>query len=325
MRWFVSVVSALLICGLLAGCESTKAPEATTTDPVVSAHPKPETNPRATRADPAKPCGPKIHRPGGRAWRCTFADNFDGSSLDGDKWLELASYWSGLGGPDDCYFDDGHNVRVANGRLRLITRRLPQPRACAQAEGGKASYTGVMINTVHRFSQERGRFEFRARFPQTKLADQARPGIQGSLWMWPVDDRKYGPWPLSGEIDIAEFYSAFPDRIIPFLHYDMETRKDPLAAFAKPPQETNNHCLIAAPDGDFHTYTLEWSKQIMHIYYDGITCMKTPWLAKQGGRAPFDQPFILAIGFGTGKFDNAVTKDTPMPAHLDVDYVRVWQ
>jgi beta-glucanase (GH16 family) len=319
------VVSAVLVGTLLTSCGPAKSPKAKAPEPEVSATPKADTNPLPTRAKPGRPCGPKITRANGRSWRCTFADNFDGTSLDGDKWLELASYWSGLGGPDDCYFDDGHNVRVANGRLRLITRRLPEPRDCAQAQGGKASYTGAMLNTLHRFSQERGRFEFRARFPQTRQAGQTRPGIQGSLWMWPVDDRKYGPWPSSGEIDIAEFYSAFPDRIIPFLHYDMETRKDPLAAFAKPPQETNNHCLFAAPDGDFHTYTLEWTKQIMHIYYDGVTCLKTPWLAKQGGSAPFDQPFILAIGFGTGKFDNAVTDQTPMPVHLDVDYVRVWQ
>ncbi len=319
------MVSAVLVGTLLTSCGPAKSPKAKAPEPEVSATPKADTNPLPTRAKPGKPCGPKITRANGRSWRCTFADNFDGTSLDGDKWLELASYWSGLGGPDDCYFDDGHNVRVANGRLRLITRRLPEPRDCAQAQGGKASYTGAMLNTLHRFSQERGRFEFRARFPQTRQSGQTRPGIQGSLWMWPVDDRKYGPWPSSGEIDIAEFYSAFPDRIIPFLHYDMETRKDPLAAFAKPPQETNNHCLFAAPDGDFHTYTLEWTKQIMHIYYDGVTCLKTPWLAKQGGSAPFDQPFILAIGFGTGKFDNAVTDQTPMPVHLDVDYVRVWQ
>ena len=319
------MVSAVLVGTLLTSCGPAKSPKARAPEPEVSATPKADTNPLPTRAKPGKPCGPKITRANGRSWRCTFADNFDGTSLDGDKWLELASYWSRLAGPDDCYFDDGHNVRVANGRLRLITRRLPEPRDCAQAQGGKASYTGAMLNTLHRFSQERGRFEFRARFPQTRLAGQARPGIQGSLWMWPVDDRKYGPWPSSGEIDIAEFYSAFPDRIIPFLHYDMETRKDLLAAFAKPPQETNNHCLFAAPDGDFHTYTLEWTKQIMHIYYDGVTCLKTPWLAKQGGSAPFDQPFILAIGFGAGKFDNAVTDQTPMPVHLDVDYVRVWQ
>ena len=260
------MVSAVLVGTLLTSCGPAKSPKAKAPEPEVSATPKADTNPLPTRAKPGKPCGPKITRANGRSWRCTFADNFDGTSLDGDKWLELASYWSGLGGPDDCYFDDGHNVRVANGRLRLITRRLPEPRDCAQAQGGKASYTGAMLNTLHRFSQERGRFEFRARFPQTRQAGQTRPGIQGSLWMWPVDDRKYGPWPSSGEIDIAEFYSAFPDRIIPFLHYDMETRKDPLAAFAKPPQETNNHCLFAAPDGDFHTYTLEWTKQIMHIY-----------------------------------------------------------
>ena len=109
------------------------------------------------------------------------------------------------------------------------------------------------------------------------------------------------------------------------MHYDLETDPKLLARLPVQPVETNNECRFAAPDGDFHTYTLVWSKRLMHIYYDGATCLKTPWLSQQGGRAPFDQPFILAIGFGTGKYDNAVSADTPMPVHLDVDYVRVWE
>lgn len=312
------LVSSVLACG--AKPNAAKNPEE-------SPAPKPTviTNPDPEQVAPGHPCGPEITKADGQPWRCTFADNFKGDSLDDEKWMVLASSWTGLGGPDDCYFDDDRNLSVADGILRLTTRRLVKPRACAQAEGGRASYTGAMINTLHRFSQEQGRFEFRARFPQTKVDGRVNPGIQGSLWMWPIDDTRHGPWPSSGEIDIAEFYSAHPDRVIPFLHYDMETNSKLLDRMAVQPKETNNHCLFAAPDGDFHTYTLEWSKKMMHIYYDDLTCLKTPWLSKQGGPAPFDQPYMLAIGFGTGKYENSVTEKTPLPAHLDVDYVRVWE
>lgn len=315
----------ILLVGAAVACGPVRRPVESKPTPSALPNPTVVTNPNPEQVAPGKPCGPELVRPNGKPWRCTFADNFDGTTLDKRNWLVLASYWTGLGGPDDCYFDDGANIRVGHGQLRLITRRLPKPRACAQASGGRASYSGAMINTLHRFSQEQGRFEFRARFPQTKVEGRVSPGVQGSLWMWPVDDRKYGRWPSSGEIDIAEFYSAFPDRIIPFLHYDLETDQKLLGRLPVQPVETNNECRFAAPDGDFHTYTLVWSKRMMHIYYDGATCLKTPWLAQQGGRAPFDQPFILAIGFGTGKYDNSVTDQTPMPVHLDVDYVRVWE
>ena len=48
--------------------------------------------------------------------------------------------------------------------------------------------------------QTYGRFDIRARFPEVTL-----PGSQGALWMTPYQNL-YGLWPLSGEIDIAEFY-----------------------------------------------------------------------------------------------------------------------
>jgi beta-glucanase (GH16 family) len=325
LRRQLLVFLALVLSGALLGCGAAK-PDASP-KPEESPAPKPTviTNPDPEQVVVGKPCGHRITRSDGRVWRCTFADNFDGAVLDTGKWLVLASSWTGLGGPDDCYFDDRRNISVSDGILRLTTRRLAQPRACAQAEGGQASYTGAMINTLHRFSQEQGRFEFRARFPRTKRDRKVHPGIQGSLWMWPINDTKYGSWPSSGEIDIAEFYSAHPDRVIPFLHYDMENNHKVLDKLAVQPRETNNHCLFAAPDGHFHTYTLEWTRKQMHILYDDLTCLKTPWVSKQGGSAPFDQPFMLAIGFGTGQFENSVTKQTPLPAHLDVDYVRVWK
>ncbi|HNA98108.1 MAG TPA: glycoside hydrolase family 16 protein [Marmoricola sp.] len=321
------VLLAVLVGSLVlaTACASERRTTVRAAAPSQMPTPTISTNPDPEQVTPDRPCGPELFRPNGKSWRCTFADNFDGDGLDDENWLVLASAWTGLGGPDDCYFNDDHNISVANGQLRLTTRRLTKPRACAQAAGGRASYSGAMINTIHRFSQERGRFEFRARFPVTTVAGEPRPGVQGSLWMWPIDDDRYGPWPSSGEIDIAEFYSAFPDRVIPFLHYDMETDAARLAGLTTTPMETNNECRFAAPDGDFHTYTLVWSKSQMHIKYDGATCLKTPWLAKQGGRAPFDQPFMLAIGFGAGKYDNSVTDQTPMPVHLDVDYVRVWK
>ena len=31
---------------------------------------------------------------------------------------------------------------------------------------------------------------------------------------------KFGAWPASGEIDIAEFYSQYADRVIPYIHYN---------------------------------------------------------------------------------------------------------
>ena len=45
------------------------------------------------------------------------------------------------------------------------------------------------------------------------------PGLQESLWLYPENEKLYGPWPDSGEIDYAEFYSDLPDADVPVTHY----------------------------------------------------------------------------------------------------------
>ncbi|MCW3041307.1 MAG: hypothetical protein JWM31_3212, partial [Solirubrobacterales bacterium] len=122
----------------------------------------------------------------------------------------------------------------------------------------------------------------------------------------------------SGEIDIAEVYSQYPDRAIPYIHYN---------AAALDPNVTNTACLIANP-ATFHTYAVEWTPSTMKVIYDGRTCLidtwnpATPLLRTQ----PFDQPFIIALtqalGIGTNAFDPATT---PLPATTSIDYVRVWR
>jgi beta-glucanase (GH16 family) len=133
-----------------------------------------------------------------------------------------------------------------------------------------------------------------------------------------VDPYKYGAWPGSGEIDIAEIYSRYADRAIPYIHYDAATYD---------PNVTNTACLISNVAA-FHTYAVEWTTSTLKIVYDGQTCLVDSWnpaspLIKP---QPFDQPFIIALtqalGIDTNAFDPATT---PLPATTSVDYVRVWK
>ncbi len=143
--------------------------------------------------------------------------------------------------------------------------------------------------------------------------------MQSSLWLWPVDSTKYGEYPASGEIDIAEMFSQYPDRAIPYIHYNPALLVDPLA--------TNTECLISDP-ASFHTYTLEWTESTITISYDGNTCLVDHWIPEGplDSRQPFDQPFFIALtqalGIGTNEFDPGTT---PLPATTEVDYVRVWR
>jgi beta-glucanase (GH16 family) len=165
------------------------------------------------------------------------------------------------------------------------------------------------VNTLGRFSQAYGRFEVRAKFPTTAVA-----GLQSSLWMWPISN-KYGSWPTNGEIDMAEEYSQYSDRAIPYVHYTSAINDTHV---------TNTYCTISI--GAFHTYVVVWTTSTITVLFDGQTCISDTWqpAAPLVKPQPFDQPFMVALTQALGVGGNAVTDSTPLPATTQVDYVRVW-
>ena len=268
----------------------------------------------ASASLPAGPCGAQIKKADGSYWSCTFVEDFDGDTLDGTKWIAqqtaLSSFTSGV----ECNMDSPNNVSVSGGALHLTVRKEAEPFVCEDPHGDfTTQYTGGSVSTFQRWSQAYGRFEIRAQFPGAKVK-----GLHSAIWLWPDDATKYGPWPMSGEIDIAEAYSLHPDRVIPYVHYV------PWGGDAK---ATNNYCMIADVS-DWNTYVVEWNTRTISIIYNGKVCTSTNWnpalpLIKP---QPFDQPFMIALtqalGIGKNAFDPAVT---PLPATTNVDYVRVWK
>ena len=259
-------------------------------------------------------CGYTLFRKAdGQYWSCTFADNFSDTSVDPTKWMitetsDASGYHSG----QECMVNRPGNVSISGGSLRLTVRKEAEPFLCNSPHGAyQTQYTGGTLTTHGRFAQAYGRCEFRAKFPDTKVA-----GVHSSLWMFP-QAQKYGAWPASGEIDVAEFYSQYPDRAIPYVHYKQDGY-DPTA--------TNNYCMIADPTA-FHTYVVEWTTTKITVKYDGATCIEhvIDPAAPMAAPAPFDDPFNVVLTQALGVQSNAFDPDkTPLPATMQVDYVRAW-
>jgi beta-glucanase (GH16 family) len=247
----------------------------------------------------------------GGTWRCTFSDDFDRSALDLTKWDVTQTGHTGFRFGGECYLKDDDNVGVRGGRLDLTVRRVAPFTCQSPADRFRTRYTGGMVTTAKRFDQTYGRFEVRARF----LAGTA-PGLHSAIWLWPSRPA-YGAWPHSGEIDIAELYTRYPDRVIPYVHY---------ASSGPDRTVTNTRCRVKTPE-QFHTYAAEWTPGAITITFDGLVCVRTGWdrAAPLTGSAPFDRPFHLnltqALGIGQNAFDPATT---PLPASMQVDYVHVW-
>ena len=266
------------------------------------------------RGEKGPDCGATIEKSGGGTWRCTFVDEFRGDRLDPKKWVVQSTALSGFRNNRECYGEDDNAV-VRDGVLRLTVRREPARFMCQDPAGDfMTQYTGGMVTTWKRFSQTYGRFEIRARMPDVKVA-----GIHSAIWLWPQDPAKRGGRPTSGEIDIAEFYSVHPDRLIPYVHYTPATED---------PDVTDNYCFVADPSA-WHDYVLTWTPKSLTISYDGKTCLKNTWnpAAPLTKPAPFDQPFIIALtqALGVPTTANEPHAATPLPATMQVDRVRVWK
>jgi beta-glucanase (GH16 family) len=284
-----------------------RKPQVPSTPPTGSPSPNPG-------VDPGTGCGAPIAKGGGGFWECTFSDNFAGTVVDRSKWVPQRTATSGyLHGPDACFVDRPDNISVSGGTLKLTALEETVPFACAP--GFATQHTSGMVTTaMGRFSQAYGRFEVRA-----KVSPAQVKGLQTTFWLWPIDSARYGPYPASGEIDIAELFSQYPNRAIPYIHYKPLALVDPLA--------TNTLCFVSN-HAAFHTYTLVWTETNLTISYDGNNCLVNYWIPALPltHPQPFDQPFFIALtqalGVGSNQFDPEIT---PLPATTEVDYVRVWK
>ena len=269
-------------------------------------------------------------------WKLVWRDEFDADTVDPAKWdfdigngfydYRNHAWVPGWGNEELQYYTrDPANVFVKDSVLHI--------RALKESLHG-CGYTSARLKTRQRdgtplFTQQYGKFEFRARVPHGK-------GLWPALWMLPQDDT-YGNWAASGEIDVMEILGEQPGKVLSSIHFG--------SSF--PNRELVTHTLDLPNGGtvaDWHVYAVEWEPGAIRWSLDGVvwatqdfwwSCSKTrdglglvaakaadlnPW------PAPFDQPFYLVMNVAVGgNFPGAPNPTTSFPADLQVDYVRVYE
>jgi beta-glucanase (GH16 family) len=276
------------------------------------------------------------------SWALVWSDEFDGTKLDRTKWRPEKSCWGGGNEERQCYTDRQKNILVANGQLHLIAREerfrgQSQPAEIAEKINPMISqpFTSGKVRTRGIASWKYGKIEFRAKPPKGQ-------GTWPAVWMMPANS-DYGPWPLSGEIDILEGVNLGA-RCDSCTGGVGENRMNSAIHFGDlPPANVFLDQKVALPSGalisdDFHIWTLEWGKGVMRFYLDHkkyweVTAKqwRTGSLkARSNSFAPFDKPFFimanLAIGgrFSEENNDMGVSKGVT-PAELAIDWIRIYQ
>jgi beta-glucanase (GH16 family) len=267
---------------------------------------------------------PPVAAPSG-SWHCTFDDEFNGSSLDTSNWAPMltdgSGYETGPYGNQPCYVNDPSTISESGGYLDLSIVKEASYTSCPGIwpSASTTDLLGGMVDTYHLFSQQYGFFETRALMPPSSV-----PGLQDTLWLYPEDETKYGPWPDSGEIDYGQWYSEFPNNDYP---------GNVFPGASSDPQAETNTCTISgqSPAGQFHTYALMWTPTTLTEYYDGVACLTDTYgshvTSPDTAPEPFNQPFFVALTAALGSFngDDYNPYSTPLPATMQVDWMRVWQ
>jgi len=256
-------------------------------------------------------------------WVLVWADDFDGSSLDRSKWANEENGYGGGNNERQFYSTEPKYTVVKDGLLNLHLFREPH----TTTDGKTQPYKSSRLRSLYRGDWKYGRFEIRAKLPSGE-------GIWPAVWMLPTNS-PYGTWAAGGEIDIIESRGSEVEKTIGTLHFG-----------GKWPNNQYKGGSYRFPDKnaseDFHLYAVEWERDEIRWFVDGIEWQKITkdqWhsaSAPQSPTAPFDQPFHLIINLAAdGHFfsggdpnhrqstDNL--KDDAFPQTMQIDYVKVYQ
>jgi beta-glucanase (GH16 family) len=233
----------------------------------------------------------------GDGWELVWDDDFDGPTLDPDRWTvvqravnanaELQAYLS-----DEVWVEDGCLV------LRSRRRRW-------SGDGVTRAYTSGMVHTREPLAAVAGRVEVRAQLPTGR-------GLWPAHWLLAAD----GSWPPA--VILTEVLGDDPRTV----HMTTETGSEPDVLF--------DRGSFSGPDlsAGFHSFAVEWSPTGVRYLVDDELRHSTG-----SGRGGLDVPFSLvlntAVGgqwpFGRpGPGDPDATTDLPQVHRIDRVRVHRW-
>ena len=252
-------------------------------------------------------------------WQLDWSDEFNGTSVASTNW----TYDIGNGCPNLCgwgnneleyYTSRTQNVYVANGLLHIVAQ---------QESYSNYNYTSAKLKSTGLFTQQYGRFEWRAKLP-------LGTGTWPALWMLPQNGT-YGGWPNNGEIDVVENKGTNPTQEGGTIHYGGANGGDVYSGMT-----------YTFPSGDgvtnFHIYALEWTSNSVKWFVDNVLYeTQTNWWSNVGTStnrypypAPFNQPFYIVMNLAIGgnylgnPTTSVINSGTAFPVEMQVDYVRAY-
>lgn len=227
------------------------------------------------------------------AMTLTFEENFDKLDVSawgpGTKWIAHTPWSGDFGAARFADPTKSYPFTVKDGILKI--------EATKDKEGDwRSGLLASMDPKGNGFAQQYGYFEMRARLP-------IGVGVWPAFWLIGKDRSK-----STAEIDILEYYGHKPDGYSSGVHVWHRDGRH---------YSTFNRVEVF-PEADptqFHTYGLAIDHDWIRFYFDRRFIWRTPTQPEH------QQPLYVLLNLALVE---EMTQDTPDPAEMFVDYVRVY-
>jgi beta-glucanase (GH16 family) len=224
-------------------------------------------------------------------------DEFDGPTLDTNKWIVGMYWWQGR---QPAWFNP-RNVDVQNGQLHLTMRRETVP-AELQSRGYH-DYSSAALHSRARSSY--GYYEIKAR-PMDS-------GGSSSFWFQQEDPKVLPGW--ATEVDVFELCgkSATHDRrYYMTLHVSAtpdEKRHWQVGSYWELPRRFAE---------EFHVFGFDWDVEELRWYVDGVLVHTVP-------NTHWRHPLFLIFDSETMPEWFGMPNDADLPSTFSIEYVRAWK
>ncbi len=221
-------------------------------------------------------------------------------SLDRNDWnIETGDKW--------------HNQELQRYTNQSKNRFLTNEGLVIRATYQNGVYDSARINTRGKFAFQYGRVDVKAKVPKGR-------GTWAAVWMM-SDDRRYGFWPKSGEIDIFEHIGNARDAVYMCLHTERYNHTQNKEYFKK-------HYYEGLSD-DFHTFSLYWDAKSIEYFIDDESIVR--YEKGMDGKDtsekgwPFDHPFHLIINLAIGGTLGGSVDESCFPQDFVIQSIKVYQ
>jgi beta-glucanase (GH16 family) len=223
----------------------------------------------------------------------SMSDEFVGSVLDASKWWPRNPRWLGR---QPAYFHPG-NITIEDGKLHLTMRKQEVPEM--PKDKGYHTYTSAAVQS--KTTVKYGYFEIKAR--------PMKSHGSSSFWFYRNTPERWT------EIDVFEIGGGAPgfER-----KYNMNVH-----VFHTPTEKEHwsMHAAWEAPwelAGDYHVYGLEWGKDRIKWYFDGV-------LIRWVENTHWHQALTLNFDSETMPKWFGLPRDEDLPSMYSIEYVRAWK